>query len=213
MILRDKTLEECISIFDREIPDLVKLELIHLSNGPLSSQLKIKSLKHFVEFIESDKGQSTQAQTKFLQNYINMAIIILIDKYKLPITYAAALTGFDYKYVGNSQEIEIEVKCSGQEDGATACIGNLKLLKTKTDLTLVFRYGLEDWRIRYWQTVTINDSNRKWQAYNNEKSKSGMSHLSCMTDVDYNDIVRYSGDLKKNQVWVKFIKEDLDARN
>ena len=211
MKLRDKTLEECIIIFNREIPDLVKSELVHLSNGPLSSQLNITSLKHFVEFIESDKGQSTQAQTKFLQNYINMAIIILIDKYNLPIQYAAALTGFDYKYVGNSQEREIEVKCSGQEDGSTACIGNLKLLKTKTDLTLIFRYGLEGWGIRYWQTLTINDSNRKWQAYNDPNSKSGMSHLSCMTEVDLQDIKCYSGSIKPNRVWVKFVKEDLDA--
>ncbi len=214
MILRDKTLEECITILDREIPNRVNASIAHILNDPNLVEVGVNDYWTLVSFTEQDPSQITQAGSKQLQNYINVAIVCIIKQHNLPIQYTGdAATGFDYKYVGNNQEIEIEVKCSGQKDGSTIVIGNLKLLNTKTDLTLAFRYKVEGKRIVEWQTVTITDSNRKWKQYNSESSTAGYSQLRCKTDVDLQDITCYSGSIKPNKVWVKFIKETLDARN
>ena len=85
----------------------------------------------------------------------------------------------DYKYVGNGQTIPLEVKCSGGKDGATACIGNLKVLDSKCEVTLVFRYSIEKDRVTEWQTVTIDGSARKWTEYNDQSGSSNFSALKC----------------------------------
>ena len=213
MKLREKSLEECFTILDREIPKRVDASINHILNDPNLVEVGVKDYWTLVSFTEQDPSQITQAGSKQLQNYINIAIVCIIKEYHLPIQYAGdAATGFDYKYVGNNQEREIEVKCSGQKDGSTIVIGNLKLLNTKTDLTLAFRYEVQGRRITQWQTVTITDSNRKWKEYNNESSTAGYSSLKCKSDVDLNDIKCYSGSIKPNKTWVKFIKETVDAR-
>ena len=197
----------------RDRPKRVDASINHILNDPNLVEVGVKDYWTLVSFTEQDPSQITQAGSKQLQNYINIAIVCIIKEYHLPIQYAGdAATGFDYKYVGNNQEREIEVKCSGQKDGSTIVIGNLKLLNTKTDLTLAFRYEVQGRRITQWQTVTITDSNRKWKEYNNESSTAGYSSLKCKSDVDLNDIKCYSGSIKPNKTWVKFIKETVDAR-
>ena len=118
----------------------------------------------------------------------------------------------DYKYVGNGQTIPLEVKCSGGKDGSTACIGNQKVLDSKCEVTLVFRYTIVKDRITEWQTVTIDGSARKWTEYNDQSGSSNFSALKCKTDIDYNDIVVYSGSIKPNKTWVKFVKETVCQR-
>ena len=86
-------------------------------------------------------------------------------------------------------------------------------------MTLVCRYKLEGNRISERQTLTIDNSAYKWKAYNKgkfdpktgESKSSNFSGLRCLTSTDYNDIVCYSGKLKKNSTWVKFIKETINA--
>ena len=117
--------------------------------------------------------------------------------------------GMDYKYVGNGQTIPLEVKCSGGKDGSTACIGNLKVLDSKCEVTLVFRYTIEKDRVTEWQTVTIDGSARKWTEYNDQSGSSNFSSLKCKSDIDFNDIVVYSGSIKPNKTWVKFVKETV----
>ena len=127
-------------------------------------------------------------------------------EYNLPIT-GIDKKGADVKYIGNGQEIPIEIKCSAQKDGAIACIGNLKVLDSKCEVTLIFRYTIEKDRVTEWQTLTIDGSARKWTEYNDQSGSSNFSALKCMTEFDFNDIKCYSGDVKPNKTWVKFIKE------
>ena len=156
---------------------------------------------------ENDSKQQTQAATKIIQNAINNCITHIIKD--LPITKEGIGKGMDYKYVGNGQTIPLEVKCSGGKDGSTACIGNLKVLDSKCEVTLVFRYTIVKDRITEWQTVTIDGSARKWTEYNDQSGSSNFSALKCKTDIDYNDIVVYSGSIKPNKTWVKFVKETV----
>jgi len=44
-----------------------------------------------------------------------------------------------------------------------------------------------------------------------ESKSSNFSGLKCMTEVDYNDIIVYSGTAKPNPVWVHFVKEEVNA--
>ena len=82
-----------------------------------------------------------------------------------------------------------------------------QVLDSKCELTLVFRFEVRDNRIAKWQTLTIDASNRKWTEYNDQSGSSNFSALKCMSTVDYQDIKVYSGSIKPNSTWVKFIKE------
>ena len=206
MKLREKSLDECITIIDRELPAKVNKVVEYLKNIPLET-IKVNNLNDLVKSQENDSRQKTQSSTKMLQVYINLCLTDIVNIHHLPIT-GIDKKGADIKYVGNGQEIPIEIKCSAQKDGGTACIGNLKVLDSKSDLTLALRFAVgSDDRITHWQTVTIDDSNRKWQEYNNRESSSNFSRLRCKSGIDESDIKVYSGSVKSNNVWVKFIKE------
>ena len=205
MKLRDKTLEQCIEIFNQEIPAKVDTLITHFRQIPLK-HVTIKDFHQLVSDNESDTKQQTQSGTKIIQNWVNLAITDIINEFRLPIK-GADEKGSDLRYVGNNQDIPIEVKCSGGKDGATACIGNLKVLDSKCELTLVFRFEVSDNRIAKWQTLTIDGSARKWTEYNDQSGSSNFSALKCKSDVDFQDITVYSGDVKPNSTWVKFIKE------
>ena len=205
MKLREKSLDECITIIDRELPARVNLVVEHLKNIPLK-HIKVSNLNELVKQQENDTRQKTQSSTKMLQVYINLCMTDIVIEYNLPIT-GIDKKGADVKYIGNGQEIPIEIKCSAQKDGAIACIGNLKVLDSKSDLTLALRFSVgNDDRITHWQTVTIDDSNRKWREYNNPENNSNFSHLSCRLGLDENDIKCYSGSIKPAREWVHFIK-------
>ena len=205
MKLRDKTLEQCIEIFNQEIPAKVDTLITHFRQIPLK-HVTIKDFHQLVSDNESDTKQQTQSGTKIIQNWVNLAITDIINEFKLPIK-GADEKGSDLRYVGEGADIPIEVKCSGGKDGATACIGNLKVLDSKCELTLVFRFEVSDNRIAKWQTLTIDGSARKWTEYNDQSGSSNFSSLKCKSDIDFQDITVYSGDVKPNSTWVKFIKE------
>ena len=205
MKLRDKSLQESIEILNREIPARVDTLITHFREIPLK-YVTIKDFHQLVSDNESDTKQQTQSGTKIIQNWVNLAITDIINEFRLPIK-GADEKGSDLRYVGNNQDIPIEVKCSGGKDGATACIGNLKVLDSKCEVTLVFRYTIEKDRVTEWQTVTIDGSARKWTEYNDQSGSSNFSALKCKSDIDYQDITVYSGDVKPNSTWVKFIKE------
>ena len=206
MKLREKSLDECITIIDRELPAKVNKVVEYLKNIPLET-IKVNNLNDLVKSQENDSRQKTQSSTKMLQVYINLCLTDIVNIHHLPIT-GIDKKGADIKYVGNGKSIPIEIKCSAQKDGGTACIGNLKVLDSKSDLTLALRFAVgSDDRITHWQTVTIDDSNRKWQEYNNRESSSNFSRLRCKSGIDESDIKVYSGSVKSNNVWVKFIKE------
>ena len=202
MKLREKTLNECITIIDRELPAMIDECIKHFITAPYCEH---STWEQLVGDSENDSKQQTQAATKIIQNAINNCITHIIKD--LPITKEDIGKGMDYKYVGNGQTIPLEVKCSGGKDGATACIGNLKVLDSKCEVTLVFRYTIEKDRVTEWQTVTIDGSARKWTEYNDQSGSSNFSALKCKTDVDFQDITVYSGDVKPNKTWVKFVKE------
>ena len=205
MKLRDKTLQDSIEILNREIPSRVDTLITHFRKLPLK-YVTIKDFHQLVSDNESDTKQQTQSGTKIIQNWVNLAITDTINEFGLPIK-GADEKGSDLRYVGEGQDIPIEVKCSGGKDGSTACIGNLKVLDSKCELTLVFRFEVRDNRIAKWQTLTIDASNRKWTEYNDQSGSSNFSALKCMSTVDYQDIKVYSGSIKPNSTWVKFIKE------
>ena len=205
MKLREQSLDECITIIDRELPARVNLVIDHLKNIPLK-YIKIGNLNELVKQQENDSKQKTQSSTKMLQVYINLCMTDIINEYQLPIS-GIDKKGADVKYVGNGQEIPIEIKCSAQQDGGTACIGNLKVLDSKCEVTLIFRYTIEKDRVTEWQTLTIDGSARKWTEYNDQSGSSNFSSLKCRSDIDFQDITVYSGSIKPNSTWVKYIKE------
>ena len=205
MKLRERTLEETIEILNREIPSRVDTLITHFRKLPLK-YVTIKDFHQLVSDNESDTKQQTQSGTKIIQNWVNLAITDIINEFKLPIK-GADEKGSDLRYIGNGQDTPIEVKCSGGKDGSTACIGNLKVLDSKCELTLVFRFEVSDNRIAKWQTLTIDGSARKWTEYNDQSGSSNFSALKCKSEIDYQDIKVYSGSIKPNSTWVKFIKE------
>ena len=164
MKLREKSLQECITVLNREIPSRVDTLITHFRQLPLK-YVTIKDFHQLVSDNESDTKQQTQSGTKIIQNWVNLAITDIINEFKLPIK-GADEKGSDLRYVGDGKDIPIEVKCSGGKDGGTACIGNLKVLDSKCELTLVFRFEVRDNRIAKWQTLTIDGSARKWTEYN-----------------------------------------------
>ena len=205
MKLRERTLEETIEILNREIPSRVDTLITHFRKLPLK-YVTIKDFHQLVSDNESDTKQQTQSGTKIIQNWVNLSITDIINEFKLPIK-GADEKGSDLRYIGNGQDTPIEVKCSGGKDGSTACIGNLKVLDSKCELTLVFRFEVSDNRIAKWQTLTIDGSARKWTEYNDQSGSSNFSALKCKSDIDFQDIKVYSGNIKPNSTWVKFIKE------
>mgnify|MGYP001188415799 CR=1 FL=1 len=210
MKLREKCLTDCIQILDRELPARVDTLITHFRSIPLQ-HVTNKSFQELVGDNENDTKQQTQAGTKIIQNWVNLCITDIIIEYDLPIKGADS-KGSDLRYIGNGCDVPIEVKCSGGKDGATACIGNLKVLDSKCELTLVFRFAVRDNRIAKWQTVTIDGSARKWTEYNNQSGSSNFSALKCKSDIDFQDITVYSGSIKPNSSWVKFVKEDVVVR-
>ena len=224
---RNISFEQCVTIIDETIYDYLQL----IVNDYIQSPLRSKDLRDGVVTLEedlkrreTDPKQKTQAVTKFLQYWMADAFAALVEQYDLPIEGGVG-AGSDYQYVGNSYKgetidfpVPIEFKASGGDDGATACLGNLGV-NVKCDLTLICRYKLSGNTITHKQTITIDDSARKWKAYNKakfdpttgESKSSNFSGLKCMTEVDYNDIVVYSGNIKPNSTWVRFIKEEVDA--
>ena len=207
MKLREKSLQESIEILNREIPSRVDTLITHFRKLPLK-YVTIKDFHQLVSDNESDTKQQTQSGTKIIQNWVNLAITDTINEFGLPIK-GADEKGSDLRYVGEGQDIPIEVKCSGGKDGSTACIGNLKVLDSKCELTLVFRFKIKTDRIVKWQTVTIDNSARKWTEYNDQSGSSNFSSLKCKTEFDLQDITVYSGSIKPNKTWVKFVKETV----
>ena len=85
MKLREKSLEECFTILDREIPKRVDASINHILNDPNLVEVGVKDYWTLVSFTEQDPSQITQAGSKQLQNYINIAIVCIIKEYHLPI--------------------------------------------------------------------------------------------------------------------------------
>ena len=225
----DKTIsfERCVEIINEEIYNEVQLTVDDYRTSarrPIALRNSDITFESYLKSFETDEKQKTQTVTKFLQYWFAEALSIIIDRYKLPIVDGCG-AGQDYAYVGNSyqgkpitQPIPIEYKSAGGKDGSSACLGNLGV-NVKCELTLVCRYKLEGNRISERQTLTIENSAYKWKAYNKgkfdpktgESKSSNFSGLRCQSGSDYQDIVCYSGRLKKNATWVKFIKETINA--
>tara|TARA_B100001996_G_scaffold343071_1_gene298041 strand:+ start:283 stop:915 length:633 start_codon:yes stop_codon:yes gene_type:complete len=209
MKLQDPTLEECIRRIDQRLKTTMVNEVIthHLSG----KYAQAKTWEAFVGASENDASQQTQAGTKIIQSGINDCIAYIIKEENLPMTKSGIGKGMDLRYVGNGQDLPIEVKCSQGKDngGQGACIGNLKVLDSKCELTLVFRFKIKTDRIVEWQTVTIDNSARKWTEYNDQSGSSNFSSLKCKTEFDLQDITVYSGSIKPNTTWVKFVKESV----
>ena len=83
MKLREKTLDECITIIDRELPARVNLVIDHLKNIPLK-YIKIGNLNELVKQQENDSRQKTQSSTKMLQVYINLCLTDICLLYTSP---------------------------------------------------------------------------------------------------------------------------------
>ena len=225
----DKTIsfERCVKIIDNEIYGEVQKTIDDYRTStrrPVALQKGEITFEAYLKSFETDEKQKTQTVTKFLQYWFAEALSIIINHHNLPIVDGCG-AGQDYAYVGNfyqdkaiTEQIPIEYKSSGGKDGSSACLGNLGV-NVKCELTLVCRYKLEGNRISECQTLTIENSAHKWKAYNKgkydpktgESKSSNFSGLRCKVDSDYQDIVCYSGKLKKNSIWVGFIKEEIHA--
>jgi len=224
----DKTisLERCVKIIDDEIYNEVQETIDDYRTStrrPVALQKGEITFEAYLKSFETDGGQKTQTVTKFLQYWFAEALSIIINRHNLPIVDGCG-SGEDYAYVGNSfknkeitEQMPIEYKSSGGQDGSSACLGNLGV-NVKCELTLITRYKLEGNRISERQTVTIDESANKWKDYNKakfdpetgESKSSNYSSLRCKNS-DFEDIVCYSGEVKKNSIWVKFIKEEINA--
>ena len=75
-----------------------------------------KTWEAFVGASENDASQQTQAGTKIIQSGINDCIAYIIKEENLPMTKSGIGKGMDLRYVGNGQDIPIEVKCSQGKD-------------------------------------------------------------------------------------------------
>jgi hypothetical protein len=224
---KEISFEQCVQIIDETIYDELQLIIDDYITSPRRSKDLREGRITFEEDLkrrETDNGQKTQAVTKFLQYWIADAFAAIVERYNLPIVSGSG-AGSDYQYVGNyyrgefklsGWNIPIEFKSSGADDGADACLGNLGV-NVKCDLTLICRYTLSGNSITQKQTLTIADSGRKWKEYNKakfdpktgESKSSNYSSLKGKTGIDDDDIVYYSGNLKKNPTWIHFLKEDI----
>ena len=217
--------EECITIIDNKLyPKLQDIVDDYVTSRYRSKDLREGriTLEEDLKRRETDRSQKTQAVTKFLQYWIADAFAEIIEENDLPITDGKG-SGSDYEYNGRyyrgeeiSEPLPIEFKSSGGVDGSVSCLGNLGV-NVKCDLTLVCRYTLTGNKVSHKQTVTVTDSAFKWKRHNPVKfdkdgnaKDSNFSDLKCWT-VDYDTLVKYSGNLKKNDTWVKFIKEEINA--
>lgn len=211
------SLEQCVQIIDETIYDELQLIILDYIKSPRRSKDLREGRITFEEDIkrrETDEGQKTQAVTKLLQYWIADAFAAIVERYNLPIVKGAG-AGSDYMYVGQYVKL-IEFKSSGGEDGDTACLGNLGV-NVKCDFTLICRYTLSGNTITQKQTLTADDCARKWKDYNKakfdpitgESKSSNYSGLKGRSDIDFNDFVEYSGKIKRNPTWLKFIKEDI----
>ena len=223
----DKTisLERCVEIINDEIYNEVQETIDDYrtsSRRPAALRKGEITFEAYLKSFETDGKQKTQTVTKFLQYWFAEALSIIINRHNLPIVDGCG-SGEDYAYVGNSfqnteinEQMPIEYKSSGGQDGDAACLGNLGV-NVKCELTLISRYRLEGNRISERQTVTIGNSAAKWKEYNKakfdpktgESKSSNYSSLKCKND-DYGDIVCYSGKVVKKQVWVHFIRESIE---
>ena len=77
MKLREKSLQECITVLNREIPSRVDTLITHFRQLPLK-YVTIKDFHQLVSDNESDTKQQTQSGTKIIQNWVNLAITDII---------------------------------------------------------------------------------------------------------------------------------------
>ena len=179
---------------------------------------------------------SSQATTVVIEDTPNVGDTTVITTVTTgnPVTTNNLLSQnwIDGSWVGtmfpDSSDINENTWLTGKDGkyASVPCIGNLKVLDSKSDLTLIFRYSVKVDKLVEWQTVTIDDSARKWVEYNDKKGKSNFSSLKCKgydlegNLVDFNDIKCYSGKIKPNkssidkngkfrQGWVGFKREVL----
>jgi hypothetical protein len=187
-----------------------------------------ETFESYLRRIETDSKQQTQAVTKRVQYDINDALDELIERYNLKdIIKGGDGSGKDYLHVPT--ETPVELKTSGGEDKQDACLGNISS-SVKVDDTIVMRYKLTDNRISHWQCVCIKNSNEKWKNYNpirykrdkktrqfildanGNKIRQDSSYSSLKAQLkDKDDIVCYSGDIDLKDLWIYFIKEEINA--
>ena len=187
-----------------------------------------ETYESYLRRIETDPKQQTQAVTKRLQYDINDALDDLIEHYNLQdIIGAGAGSGKDYMHLPT--ETPIELKTSGGDDGAIACLGNLSS-SVKVDDTIVMRFKLTGNRISHWQQFRMKKSSDKWKNYNpvrykrdkktkqflldskGNKIRQDSSYSSLKAQVkDKNDIVCYSGSIALKDLWIYYIKEEINA--
>ena len=96
MKLRDKTIDECIAIIDRELPPMINECVEYFIHSPYTDD--INTWEDLVGQSENDADQQTQAATKIIQSSINNCIRAIIKKFNLPI---------DVKTVGKLSLIHI----------------------------------------------------------------------------------------------------------
>ena len=71
MKLREKSLDECIKIIDRELPAMINECIKHFITAPYCEH---STWEQLVGDSENDSNQQTQAATKIIQNSINNKI-------------------------------------------------------------------------------------------------------------------------------------------
>lgn len=187
-----------------------------------------ETYESYLKRIETDEGQQTQAVTKRLQYDINDALDDLIEHYSLQnIIGGGKGSGKDYTHIPTN--IPVELKTSGGEDGADACLGNISS-SVKVDDTIVMRFTLTGNRISHWQQLRFMKSAEKWKNYNpiqykkdkktkqfildanGEKIRQDSSYSSLKgKNEDYDDVICYSGTKKKTRVWMHYFKEEVNA--
>lgn len=187
-----------------------------------------ETFESYLRRIETDSKQQTQAVTKRVQYDINDALDELIERYNLQdIIKGGDGSGKDYMHVPTNTPVEL--KTSGGKDNENACLGNISS-SVKVDDTIVMRYTLTGNRLSHWQCVRIKNSSEKWKNYNpirykrdkktkqflldenGNKIRQDSSYSSLKAKVtDEDDILCYSGDIDCKDVWIYFIKEEINA--
>lgn len=187
-----------------------------------------ETYESYLKRIETDEGQQTQAVTKRIQYDINDALDDLIEHYGLQdIIGGGKGSGRDYNHLPTKTPVEL--KTSGGEDGAIACLGNISS-SVKVDDTIVMRFTLTGNRISHWQQLHFMKSAEKWKNYNpiqykkdkktkqfildanGEKIRQDSSYSSLKGQVtDYDDIVCFSGTKEKKDKWIHYFKEEVNA--
>lgn len=208
-------LNDCCRLIDVCVYEKVNTIISNYSQhvGPPDLRKGKITFEQYVKKGETDSKQHTQCVTKFLQYFFADAVASLVEEYGLPFAPGNS-SGCDYIHTPTG--VRVEFKSTGGKDGAGACLGNLGV-NGKADFTLVCRYCLEGNTITEKQTVTIDDSARKWREYNgikkfdsagNAVGSSNYSQLKCRPS-DIDDICVISGYIKENTAWIKFNKQKI----